>query len=89
MAMPIERKNSFHLLLSDDELKLLRLLAEQDGLNASDYLRMLIRRQTDSPRDQLRAVLSRGTGSLALAEDPIFRRALLALYEAGPSKKKR
>ena len=41
--MPIERSNSFHLLLSDDELKLLKLLAERDGLNASDYLRMLIR----------------------------------------------
>jgi ABC-type nitrate/sulfonate/bicarbonate transport system substrate-binding protein len=41
--MAIERGNSFHLLLSDDELKLLRLLAEQEGLNPSDYLRMLIR----------------------------------------------
>jgi hypothetical protein len=41
--MTIERNNSFHLLLSDDELKLLKLLAERDGLNASDYLRMLIR----------------------------------------------
>jgi hypothetical protein len=41
--MAIERTNSFHLLLSDDELKLLKLLAEREGLNASDYLRMLIR----------------------------------------------
>jgi hypothetical protein len=41
--MVIERTNSFHLLLSDDELKLLKLLAEREGLNASDYLRMLIR----------------------------------------------
>ncbi len=41
--MAIERSNSFHLLLSDDELKLLKLLAEREGLNASDYLRMLIR----------------------------------------------
>jgi hypothetical protein len=41
--MPLERTNSFHLLLTDDELKLLRLLAEREGLNASDYLRMLIR----------------------------------------------
>ena len=90
--MAIERKNSFHLLLSDDELKLLRLLAEREGLNASDYLRLLIRRQTDSARDQLRALLHRGTGSLALGavEDPSFRRALLALYEdAGGTKKKR
>jgi hypothetical protein len=41
--MAIERNNSFHLLLSDDELQLLKLLAEREGLNASDYLRMLIR----------------------------------------------
>ena len=41
--MGIERNNSFHLMLSDDELKLLKMLAEQKGLNASDYLRMLIR----------------------------------------------
>jgi hypothetical protein len=50
-AMAIERTNSFHLLLSDDELKLLKLLAEREGLNASDYLRMLIRTMpsTSSP----------------------------------------
>jgi hypothetical protein len=42
--MPIERKNSFHLMLSDDELELLRLLAEREGLNASDYLRLMLRR---------------------------------------------
>ena len=41
--MAIERDNAFHLPLSDDELKLLKLLAEREGLNASDYLRMLIR----------------------------------------------
>jgi hypothetical protein len=41
--MPIERNNSFHLMLSDDELSLLKMLAEQKGLNASDYLRMVIR----------------------------------------------
>jgi hypothetical protein len=35
--MSIERTNSFHLLLSDDELKLLKLLAERDGLDASEY----------------------------------------------------
>jgi hypothetical protein len=46
--MAIERNNSFHLLLSDDELKLLKLLAEKEGLNASDYLRMLIRTMPDS-----------------------------------------
>jgi hypothetical protein len=46
--MAIERTNSFHLLLSDDELKLLKLLAERDGLNASDYLRSLIRQMAGS-----------------------------------------
>jgi len=91
MAMAIERKNSFHLLLSDDELKLLRLLAEREGQNSSDYLRLLIRRQTDSARDQLKALLHRGTGSLALgaADDPMFRRALIALYEEPAATKKK
>jgi hypothetical protein len=42
--MAIERNNSFHLLLSNDELKLLRLLAEREGLTASDYLRATLRR---------------------------------------------
>jgi hypothetical protein len=49
MAMPIERRNSFHLLLSDDELTLLKLLAEQEGLNASDYLRTTLRRAASTP----------------------------------------
>ena len=43
MAMAIERTNSFHLMLSNDELDLLRLLAERDGLTSSDYLRTLLR----------------------------------------------
>jgi hypothetical protein len=43
--MPIERTNSFHLMLSDDEASLLRMLAEREGLNASDYLRSLLRRE--------------------------------------------
>lgn len=47
--MAIERKNSFHLLLSDDEHKLLNLLAEKEGLNASDYLRALVRRAANTP----------------------------------------
>ncbi|MEO6419177.1 MAG: hypothetical protein ABIP39_07210 [Polyangiaceae bacterium] len=47
--MAIERKNSFHLLLSDDELSLLRLLAEREGLNASDYLRTIVRRMSATP----------------------------------------
>jgi hypothetical protein len=47
--MTIERKNSFHLLLSDDELNLLRLLAEREGLNASDYLRTMLRQLAGTP----------------------------------------
>jgi hypothetical protein len=47
--MAIDRKNSFHLLLSDDEAKLLKLLAEREGLNASDYLRTLLRRMASTP----------------------------------------
>jgi hypothetical protein len=41
--MAITRKNSFNLLLSDDEARLLELLAEREGLDPSDYLRALIR----------------------------------------------
>ncbi len=47
--MPIERNNSFHLMLSDEETKLLRLLAEREGLNASDYLRLLLRQSASAP----------------------------------------
>ena len=54
--MAIERKNSFHLLLSDDELNLLRLLAERDGLNASDYLRTLLRRMAGTPPHLAQAI---------------------------------
>lgn len=45
----MDRPNSFHLLLSNDELKLLRLLAEREGLNASDYLRTVLRRLAGTP----------------------------------------
>ena len=54
--MAIERKNSFHLLLSDDELKLLRLLAEREGLTASDYLRTLLRRMAGTPPHLAQAI---------------------------------
>jgi hypothetical protein len=47
--MPIARHNSFHLMLSDDELKLLQLLAEREGLNASDFLRTTLRRLASTP----------------------------------------
>jgi hypothetical protein len=56
MYMAIERRNSFHLMLSDDELKLLRLLAEQEGLSASDYLRTIMRRMA-GPSPQVSHVL--------------------------------
>jgi hypothetical protein len=54
--MAIERTNSFHLLLSDDELKLLKLLAERGGLNASDYLRSLIRQMAGAPTHLVQAL---------------------------------
>jgi hypothetical protein len=76
--MPIERKNSFHLLLSDDELKLLRLLAEREGLNASDYLRSTLRQLAGTPPHltqaiRLGAILG---GKVALSEtfDPIAQK---------------
>jgi hypothetical protein len=47
--MAIERKNSFHLMLSDDELTLLHMLAEQAGQNASDYLRTVMRQLAGTP----------------------------------------
>jgi hypothetical protein len=47
--MAIVRNNSFHLMLSDDELSLLKLLAEREGLSASDYLRTMLRRLSVSP----------------------------------------
>ncbi|MDP9000320.1 MAG: hypothetical protein M3O46_09435 [Myxococcota bacterium] len=68
--MAIERNNSFHLLLSDDELKLLKLLAERDGLNASDYLRMLIRMMpsTSMPNVGQATRLATTLGSLSKIE---------------------
>ncbi len=58
MAMGIERKNSFHLLLSDDELSLLHMLSERDGLNASDYLRTVLRRNAGMTAHQSAALRS-------------------------------
>ncbi len=69
--MAIERNSSFHLLLSDDELKLLKLLAERDGLNASDYLRMLIRMMPSTSTPDLGRVTRLGAtlGSLGSRTD--------------------
>jgi hypothetical protein len=54
--MAIERTNSFHLLLSDDELKLLKLLAEREGLNPSDYLRTTLRQLAGTPPHLAQAI---------------------------------
>lgn len=69
MAMAIERKNSFHLLLSDDELTLLRLLAEREGLNASDFLRTMLRQLAGAPPHMTQAIrLGAALGGLNLVE---------------------
>jgi hypothetical protein len=54
--MSIERTNSFHLLLSDDELTLLKLLAEREGLNPSDYLRTTLRQLAGTPPHLAQAI---------------------------------
>jgi hypothetical protein len=65
----IERNNGFHLLLSDDELKLLQLLAERDGLNPSEYLRSVIRMMpsTNAPTFAQVTRLGATLGSLSRA----------------------
>lgn len=40
----IERTRSFRVLVSEEEQAMLRALAERDGVTASDYVRMFIRR---------------------------------------------
>jgi hypothetical protein len=78
--MPIQRNNSFHLLLSDDEAKLLRLLAEREGLTASDYLRTLLRRMAATPpriADVLRVselLGARIPATMALGGEPARRK---------------
>ncbi len=67
--MGIERKNSFHLMLSDDELGLLKLLAEREGLNASDFLRTTLRRLAGTP-PHVATMLRLGA---ALGEDAVAR----------------
>jgi len=39
------REKRFNMLLSDDEDRMLRALADDVGLSVSDYLRQLIRRE--------------------------------------------
>lgn len=91
--MAIERNNSFHLLLSDDELKLLKLLAENEGLNASDYLRKLIRTlPTTSPQllqgIRLGATLASKV-DLAKLFETHTNAMKLALVETGKPRKKK
>jgi hypothetical protein len=89
MAVPIERKNSFHLLLSDDELKLLRLLAEREGLNASDYLRSLLRRMAGTPTHLAQAMrLGAALGQAGDLAKLFERHALASEGEAKKTKAK-
>ncbi len=41
---PLERDRRFNMMLSDDEDRMLRALAEGEGLSASDVVRQLIRK---------------------------------------------
>lgn len=43
--MPPERPNQLKIRVSDDELGMVRALAEQQGQTVTDYLRLLIRRE--------------------------------------------
>lgn len=86
--MTIERNNSFHLLLSDDELKLLRLLAEREGLNASDYLRMLLRQMAGAPPHLMQLVrLGAALGGKASLAEIFASRARAATEKTEKPKK--
>jgi hypothetical protein len=82
--MAIERNNNFHLLLSDDELRLLRLLAEREGLNASDYLRSVLRQMAGAP-PHLAHLFRLGA---ALGGKPEWTKAL-ERYGAGKKRRKK
>jgi hypothetical protein len=41
---PIERDLMFHVRMADDERRMLEALAEQEGVTASDWVRITIRR---------------------------------------------
>ena len=41
---PTERDKSFRVRVSDDELRMVQELADADGITASDYVRLFIRR---------------------------------------------
>ena len=89
--MPIVRNNSFHLLLSDDEQELLRLLAEREGLNASDYLRSLLRQMAGAP-PHMAQVMRLGAalaGKVDLGKAFESRLAAVKLFEAHAAVKKK
>jgi transcriptional regulator CtsR len=41
---PTEREKRLHMLLSDDEDRMIRAIADADGLSVSDAIRQMIRR---------------------------------------------
>jgi predicted DNA binding CopG/RHH family protein len=41
---PIDRDKSFRVRVSEDELRMVQELADAEGLNASDFVRLYIRR---------------------------------------------
>lgn len=43
------RDQQFKVLLSEEEHKALKRLAQQDGVTASDYIRLIIRRDSGLP----------------------------------------
>ena len=45
LYMPPERPNQLKIMVSDDELEMVRSLAERQGQTVADYLRQLIRRE--------------------------------------------
>ena len=42
---PVERDRQFRIMMSDEEMEMVRTLADQAGLTASDIVRQLIRRE--------------------------------------------
>jgi len=45
MSPPTERSRQLHVMLSEDEERFLRAIAEADGLSTSDVVRQWIRRE--------------------------------------------
>jgi hypothetical protein len=89
--MAILRNNSFHLLLTDDEQELLRLLAEREGLNASDYLRSLLRQMAGAP-PHVAHVMRLGValgGRVDLGKAFQSQLAAVKLFEAHASEQKK